>query len=937
MVGRTLGQYLVVESIGAGGMGEVYRARDTRLERDVALKVVSARVLDSEPAQRRLRKEALALSRLNHPNIAVVHDFNIVDGVAFVAMELVPGIDLRDRLASGPLPERDVIDFGAQAAAALDAAHAAGVVHRDLKPANLRVTADGRLKVLDFGIAERTVLANDAPLMATETAPARAVGTAPYMAPEQLRGEPADPRSDIYSLAVTLYEMATGRRPFDAPTDAVLIDQILNEAPVPPLDRNPRLSPGLDAIIVKGLEKDPGRRYQSVREMLVDLERLRTPSTSRPPAGAPRPRRRSLARWTATLAPVVVVAAVLGWMAWRGWPGPALSFAARDWIVVADFDNQTGETVFDTSLATAFAISLGQSAHANLVPRARIDAALARMGRTDSPRIEVALAREIAQRESARGVLAPGISRIGQQYALSATLVDPQSGVEVRSYAERAGDANGILDALSRIADAVRRDLGESLSSIRGQSQPLPQVTTASLEALQSQADGNELWRRGRYREAVVHFRRAAEIDPDFAMAHAALGNAYLSFIFNDDERGRQHMDRALALAGRVTERERLLLQARYQHLLGDRLSAINLYQAFLYRYPDDTAVRSNLAGLFRDLGRLDPAAAEYREVIRIAPTDASALINLATTELQADRVTAALQAYERAFVIEPEWRATGNLNHEYGFALVRAGRQSDAEALFALKLGVAEERPGGLRSLALLDLYHGRYRAAETRLDEAVRLNQSLKRTLSAGRDLGYLAILREGRGDRSGQIAFIDRALAEFDRANDFSFSIRLGVMAARLGQIDKARRILATAEERSKAAQPAARADLTRLRGEILVAVGQFAPGIEALRAYSLEEGVLPALAQTSLGHAFERAGQRDDAIRAYEAFDEHNALSWEPQQSWLQSRYQLASLYRQRGDRDKAVAVLDRLLELWREADPDLPLLGAARKLRQELGR
>ena len=690
MIGRSLGHYTVVERLGAGGMGEVYRARDARLERDVALKVVASNVADDEDARRRLRKEALTLSSLSHPNIAVVYDFNVVDGVTFVVMELVPGSDLRDRMNRGALDEKEVVTLGAQAADALQAAHAAGVVHRDLKPANLRLTPQGRLKVLDFGLAARVETSGDVSRLATETAAVRIAGTLPYMAPEQLRGEPADPRSDVYALCVVLYEMATGIRPFDARPDALLINQILNEAPKPPRERQPLISAGLEALILKGLDKDPERRYQTARELLVDLERLRTLSSLASPelVKTPPSRARSAIRWMAAVMALTTTVAVLG-LIWREslFGGPVLSFAPRDWILVADFDNQTGEAVFDNSLATAFTIGLRQSSYANVVPRARIDEALGRMQRKDTPRIDETLGREIAVREGVRALLAPAISRVGQQYVIFAKLVDPQSGAEVRSYGERASNADDILDALSRIGEALRRDLGESLESIRQDSRPLPKVTTASLEALQSFADGGELWRKASYKEALVHYQRAIDRDPDFAMAHAAIGGALVSFVFNDSVRGKEHLDRAVALADRTSERERMFLQVTYQAALGNRADAADLYRAYLYRYPDDYTVRYNFGGLLRDLRRFDEAAAEYTEVLRLSPNNASAFINLGTSHSGAGRTEDALAAYDRAYALEPTWKTRGNLNHEY--------------RLHARARGAAHRRPKRLRDEA--------------------------------------------------------------------------------------------------------------------------------------------------------------------------------------------------------------------------------------------
>jgi tetratricopeptide (TPR) repeat protein len=939
VIGTTIGHYHVLDKLGEGGMGEVYRARDTRLERAVAVKVLSAAPLTSGDATRALRKEALALSRINHPNISAVYDFDIVDEVAFVVMELVEGADLRARIAAGGLPEKDVILLGLQAADALRAAHTAGIVHRDLKPSNLRVTPDGRLKALDFGLAAHVAPAGEASRLPTETVATRIAGTLPYMAPEQLHGEPPDPRVDIHALCAVLYEMATGVRPFDASTDAGVIDQILNEAPVSPRSRNPRVSAGLETILLKGLEKDPNRRYQSARELNVDLERLRAPSAgrAREPRRAPALRLPGRFVGRATVAGLVVATAVAAGVAWfYGTRGPALAFSPRDWILVTDLDNQTGEPVFDASLSTAFVVGLAQSAHANILPRPRMDEALRRMGRTDRPSIDEALGRELAQRERVRGVVVPGIGRLGQRYVLSARLVDPVTGTTVRSYLEHADHADGVLDALGRIGDAIRRDLGESLASIREVSRPLPQVTTASLEALRNHADGLALWRRGQYKEAVVHQQRAVELDPDFAMAHAALGNAYLSFIYNETDLGKQHLDRALSLADRTTERERMYLQATYEARLGNRQRAIDLYKAYLFRYPDDAAVRYNFGNLLRDLQRLDDAAAEYREVIRLAPGDANAHINLATADAQAGRVDQSLASYERAFALEPTWKTGGNLNHEYGFTLVSAGRVEEARAVFGLTLEAPEERPRGLRSLALLDLYEGRYTTAEPRLTESVRLNGALGRTLSEGRDWLYLSILREGLGDRRGQIECLDHATSLFQRTSAFAFLVRAGVAYARAGALSKAERVHVVVKKLPINNDGAFLSDLARLEGEISLARGQVAASLERLEWADAQQGALTEQTKEALAHAHERAGNADAAIAAYEALLKRMAIGWEPQQAWLAAHYRLATLYAKHGHPDRARAALDRLLTLWRNAEPGIPLLVAARRLRADLG-
>ena len=308
MIGQTLGHYRVVEQIGAGGMGVVYRARDERLDRDVALKVLPESMLADAAALKSFRKEAHALSKLSHPNIATVHDFDVQDGVTFLVMEFIPGETLDKMLSGGPLSEKEVVRLGAQLAQGLEAAHSVGLIHRDLKPSNLRVTPDRRLKILDFGLAK---LAQPSELDVTEsiTGTNQVAGTVPYMAPEQLRGEPADKRSDIYSAGAVLYEMSTGRRPFPETYVPLLIDAIVHKPPQPPSAINRKVSPAVENTILKALDKDPDRRYRSAKDCrLTWKEQDGLPRTHR----HRRRTRSACLRWE-----------LPGWSWWRRWRMPS--------------------------------------------------------------------------------------------------------------------------------------------------------------------------------------------------------------------------------------------------------------------------------------------------------------------------------------------------------------------------------------------------------------------------------------------------------------------------------------------------------------------------------------------------------------------------------------------------------------------------------------
>src|SRR6202158_4522297 len=276
MIGQKFSHYRIIEQIGAGGMGVVYRAHDEQLDRDVAIKVLPPRTLGDETARTRFRQEALSLAKLNHPGIATVHEFNTQDGTDFLVTEYIPGITLDRKLAGGMLPTDEIIALGLQLAQGLAAAHEQGIVHRDLKPGNLRITPEGRLKILDFGLARLMPHASDLGMTATLTQSQEVTGTLPYMAPEQLRGEPADARTDLWASGAVLYEMATGRRPFRENNSALLINSILNQKPEPPSKSNTEISPGLENVILKALNKDPARRHQTARDLGLELEGLKT-------------------------------------------------------------------------------------------------------------------------------------------------------------------------------------------------------------------------------------------------------------------------------------------------------------------------------------------------------------------------------------------------------------------------------------------------------------------------------------------------------------------------------------------------------------------------------------------------------------------------------------------------------------------------------------
>ncbi len=522
-VGLQLGHYRVIEKIGAGGMGEVYRARDEHLARDVAIKVLAPGTLTDESARKHFHKEALILSRVNHPNVATIHDFDTQQGVDFLVMEYIPGITLNEKVPAAPLPEKEVLRLGMQLAEGLAAAHEHGIVHRDLKPGNLRVTSDGRLKILDFGLAKlwRPVTATATTGSLSET---HMAGTLPYMAPEQLLGGEIDTRTDLHAAGLVLYEMATGRYPFAEVEHSQLIGAILRRPPRPPTSFNPRLSPELERIIGKCLEKEQENRYQSAKELAIDLRRLQTPSAAKvaevPVAG------RKLWKVLVPVALIVVAAAIGGTSYFNSQRAHALT--DKDTIVLSDFTNMTGDAVFDGSLRQGLTVQLEQSPFLSLVPEQRVKETLRLMGQPAETKLTPEISREVCQRRGGKAVIDGSIAQIGTQYLLTLKAVNCFSGESLASAEAQANDKNHVLDALGKTALEIRNKLGESLSTVQKFDTPLEQATTPSLEALQAYSLG---WKKVAGDDdpatAIPMFQQAIRLDPKFAIAYNFLGMSY--------------------------------------------------------------------------------------------------------------------------------------------------------------------------------------------------------------------------------------------------------------------------------------------------------------------------------------------------------------------------------------------------------------------------
>src|SRR5262245_43549120 len=937
-IGTQLGRYGIVALLGKGGVGEVYKARDTRLNRTVAIKVLLQHFLDKPQARARFKREAETIAALNHPHICTLYDVGEHEGIEFLVMELLEGETLAQCLERGPMPFDEALKYAIEIAGALDNAHHQGVTHRDMKPGNIMVTKVG-IKLLDFGLAKLmqpenvTPFSNSTPTMVTVTTERTVLGTPQYMAPEQLEGKEVDARTDIFAFGAVLHEMITGQRAFEGMTHASLTAAILSSQPPPISSLRPEAPPALDATVRNCLWKNPEDRWQTAhdlllqltgiaeghpraRELVVGVKGLTQSATAKEAHGGYVQKSRRALVGLVILSLLVLLGSA--WILRNRLPFPSdtavLAFQERDWVLISNFENRTGETIFDGTLEYALESDLSNSRFVNVVPRERIEDTLKLMKKPLSTPIDFNVGREICIRDGAvRALLAGRIEKLGATYVVALKVVEPREGLAVASTSEEVKRREEILPAIRRLSDWARKALGEARLSSQLSRDKFEHLTTSSLQALRLFSQADALMRNGQQAPAEPLLRSAIAEDSEFAFAHI-----FLAWCLRNQRKPSveymQYAERALKLSVASTDRERYFIEGSYYTMRSDDEKALPVYLALVRLYPDDFWAINNLGLIYLRLGRIGDAEPYNRRRAELRPSDASAQWAILRDLLwqgkvaEAPRYIAQIQkladpnanngiwAWVETFPAYEQWLG-GNVNHALN-ELDRLGHLVDVQ--------------NRQYSQTMLRLWLGQTYMTLGRIRQAQDFLPSSQ---------FWHAIAAFARGDDSR----LRTSLSGYATPPNQPPSTVILALLCRAGLVSDVRRAITSAE-----ANRLSDGDLKIVRGELAFAEHRPTEAIpffkEGLNGTS--NNLLYFLGTDSLSRAIESQDDLKGAIRVLESASQVRTrarLDADGTVFWYQVQLRLMQLYRKAGREDDAQHIEKELAHLLEYADRDFYVL------------